>query len=36
MNSIFNNEKLKSQSTKELLSTENSRRENYPNINIIY
>ena len=35
MNSILHNEKLKSQSTKELLSTENSRRENYPNIKII-
>ena len=35
MNSILHNEKFKSHSTKELLSTENSRRENYPNINII-
>ena len=34
MNSMFTNEKLKSQSTKELLSTENSRRENYPNTKI--
>ncbi len=34
MNSILHNEKLKSHSTKELLSTENSRRENYPNTKI--
>ena len=34
MNSIFNNVRLMSQSTKELLSTENIKRENYPNTKI--